>query len=105
MIAGLTSAELDFLERELVRPLREAGFSVWCFGSRARGNQRRFSDVDLLVTGAGDPGRIIGAVQERLVESSFPYMVDLVFEEDLAESYRDRVMRERVPVESALVRG
>lgn len=63
-----------------------------------------FSDVDLLVSpatsgsaaGARTARALIGAIRERLEESRFPYKVDLVYEPDLAEAYREAVTRERI---------
>lgn len=102
MISGLSATERRFLHDEVIQPLQRAGYRVWCFGSRARGDERRFSDVDLLVSGDGNPRRLVGAIEERLVDSNFPYKVDIVIESDLAEAYRDRVLRERTPLD---VRG
>jgi predicted nucleotidyltransferase len=104
MIAGLDAAEHAFIERQVVAPLRAAGHRVWCFGSRARGDASGFSDVDLLVSpatsgsaaGARTARALIGAIREQLEESRFPYKVDLVYEPDLAEAYREAVTRERI---------
>jgi len=98
VIHGLTDSEQQFLQREVVLPLTRAGFRVWCFGSRARGEQQRFSDVDLLVDGPGHSRAVIGEIEEKLVDSHFPYKVDIVAEADLASSYRESVRRERVPL-------
>jgi len=94
----LTEEERSFLEEIVAKPLARAGYRVWCFGSRARGEGARYADVDLLVEGPDKPRALIGEINERLVESNFPYKVDLVLEQDLAESYRENVMAERVPL-------
>jgi predicted nucleotidyltransferase len=96
MTLRLTDEELAFLQEVVVAPLAASGYRVWCFGSRARGEGARYADVDLLVTGTGKPRGLIGELSERLVESRFPYKVDLVLESDLAESYREGIMAERV---------
>lgn len=96
MSLRLTSAELEFLNTSVVAPLSELGYRVWCFGSRARGEGAQYADVDLLIEGPGRPRALISEINERLVESSFPYKVDLVLESDLAESYREGVLAERV---------
>lgn len=94
----LTEEERQFLTRTVAEPLAEAGYRVWCFGSRARGEGARYADVDLLVEGPDKPRALISEINERLVESNFPYKVDLVLEADLAESYRASVLAERVPL-------
>ena len=98
MTLRLSKAELEFLGANVVQPLAEAGYRVWCFGSRARGEGAPYADVDLLVEGKGRPRQLLGEIRERLIESNFPYKVDLVLEADLAESYREGVLAERVPL-------
>lgn len=98
MSIRLTDDERSFLEDTVAKPLARAGYRVWCFGSRARGEGARYADVDLLVEGPDKPRALIGEINERLIQSNFPYKVDLVLEQDLAESYRDSVMAERVPL-------
>lgn len=49
------------------------------FGSRARGGARRYSDLDLLLTGARPLSpREQGDLHEALDESDLPYRVDLI---------------------------
>lgn len=106
MIAGLSDTEQAFLGREVFTPLHRAGRRCWIFGSRARGDHQPFSDVDLLIDGPEASRALLGSLEERLVESNFPYKVDLVHLPDLAESYRERVLRERrAAVEPAHARG
>ncbi|KGE03042.1 hypothetical protein HRUBRA_02372 [Pseudohaliea rubra DSM 19751] len=52
----------------------------------------------MLIEGSGKPRQLVGEINEKLTESNFPYKVDLVLEADLAESYRDGVMREKIPL-------
>lgn len=70
---------------------------VWLFGSRARGDYKRYSDIDLLM----DPDHEITSsrlseIREALEESSLPFKVDLVRASELAEPYRNGVFRDRV---------
>ncbi|MCB1196921.1 MAG: nucleotidyltransferase domain-containing protein [Bdellovibrionota bacterium] len=91
---GLTEDQYHFIIDTVVRPLAEKGWAVWCFGSRAKGTQQKFSDLDLLVDG---PGEIyLGSIEEQLIESNFPYKVDLVTYKNLAESYQEDVNRSKV---------
>ncbi|WP_035518267.1 nucleotidyltransferase family protein [Pseudohaliea rubra] len=98
MTLRLSEAELAFLDANVVQPLHQAGYRVSCFGSRARGGGAPYADVDLLIEGSGKPRQLVGEINEKLTESNFPYKVDLVLEADLAESYRDGVMREKIPL-------
>lgn len=98
---GLTGNEFDFIVREIVQPLNEFGLKVYCFGSRARGDHQKFSDLDLLVEIKEDfafekVSSKIGQITETLVESNFPYKVDLVLSNRLASSYLENIDREKV---------
>lgn len=47
------------------------------YGSRAKGNFRPGSDIDLTLHGEGLDLRILGEIAARLDESPIPYQVDL----------------------------
>lgn len=47
------------------------------YGSRAKGNYRKGSDIDLTLTGDGLDHRILGEIAGRLDDSPIPYQVDL----------------------------
>jgi len=94
---GLTDSEYAFIIQRVVEPLEKLGARVWCFGSRARGDHRPTSDLDLLVDASQDLRGKLFEISEYLIESDFPYKVDLVEEKNLAKSYRAQIERERVP--------
>ena len=47
------------------------------YGSRAKGNYRKGSDIGLTLIGDGLDHRILGEIAGRLEESPIPYQVDL----------------------------
>lgn len=96
---GLEERHRKILDELLIAPLKKAGYSLWVFGSRARGDHQKFSDLDVLV--GGKPSQsLISQVRESLEESSLPIKVDLVLENELAESYRANVLRDRKEIKS-----
>ena len=96
---GLEERHWQAVQDLLVKPLHNAGCQVWVFGSRARGDHQKFSDLDVLV--AGKPGdTLLGQIREDLEESMLPIKVDIVLEHELADSYRASVERDRVPLAS-----
>lgn len=95
---GLSDEQLQFLNETVVRPLRDQGARVWIFGSRARGDHRPFSDIDLMVESDTDLFALVSRIQETLLESNFPFKVDLVQERDFAKSYRPGYLRDRIEV-------
>lgn len=94
---GLSEAQMDLVNELLVKPLARSGTRFWVFGSRARGDHRPFSDLDILFESNDPQAGLIGRVKEDLVESDLPFKVDLVDVKDLLEAYKPAALRERVP--------
>lgn len=93
---GLTPSEYDFIIQTVVEPLEKQGATVWCFGSRARGTHQKFSDLDLMVESEQNLSQLISELSDELVESHFPYKVDLVDLRKFAQSYLSHFYAERV---------
>ncbi len=96
---GLTQEEFAIVKRIAIDPLKEKGCAVWIFGSRARGDHRKFSDIDLLYStpkSTGLPSGMIFSIKDQLEESRLSYKVDLVNSEDLASSYKENVLKDRI---------
>ena len=82
--------------REFIREFfKGKPVKVYLFGSRARGSNRPYSDVDIAVDSEVDIRRDLLILRELLEESSFPYKVDLI---DLkgAPYLRETVEREGI---------
>lgn len=96
---GLTSDEYELLNNLAIDPLKKYGAKVWIFGSRARGDQRSFSDVDILfelpVETEFESGFLF-EIKDRLEESRLPYKVDLVQLQDVAVSYLPGILKDRI---------
>ncbi len=90
---GLSPADHSLL-LSILEPITRIS-KVWVFGSRARGDFKPFSDLDLLIDSeAARP--LLSAVREALQESGLPIQVDLVMERDLSQAYRAQVASERI---------
>ncbi len=101
---GLDEQEYEVLFKTLIQPLIDQGARVWVFGSRARGDYRPFSDVDILYELSSDqplPKGFLFELKDSMDNSNFPYKVDLVERKEVAKSYRDQVEQDKVRVESA----
>lgn len=51
---------------------------VRLFGSRAKGNYKQGSDIDLVLMDTGVSSKVMSDIAFEFEESSLPYMVDLV---------------------------
>ncbi len=94
----MSSEEFALLKELIINPLKKAGAQVWVFGSRARGDHKRTSDIDILYDFGQDltpPSGLIFSIKDDFDESRFPYTLDLVALKDLAASYREQVLNER----------
>ncbi|NUM89379.1 MAG: nucleotidyltransferase domain-containing protein [Bdellovibrionales bacterium] len=81
----------------LISPLKKRGARVFIFGSRAMGRHKKFSDVDLLYRESTViPLHEISRLLSGMEDSSFAYKIDLVRDQELAQSYRENVERAMV---------
>ncbi len=99
MIYGMTDKQYELLKELVINPLKENGAQVFIFGSRVKGAHHPHSDVDLLYK--LEPhlqlkSGFLSQLKEAIEESRFPFTVDLVDENNLAESYRENVQATRV---------
>ncbi len=92
---GLKDANWKIVDELLLTPLKRQGCKVYVFGSRANGKHRPFSDLDVLIEGKIPKG-LLAKIREELEESLLPITVDLVPFDELAENYKEQVLRERV---------
>jgi predicted nucleotidyltransferase len=96
---GLKSHQLQFLQ-QAIRDLLLQQFpttTVSVFGSRARGDHRSASDIDLLIEPTNEiPTLIISRLRAFFEESPFPFKVDIVLENEIAESYRKQIHLEKI---------
>lgn len=91
----------DLIKRreEIIRLASEHGArNIRVFGSVARGEERPDSDLDLLID--LEPGRSLMDHAALLLELQdlLGQEVDVVTEKGVRERYRDRVLKEAVPI-------
>jgi len=93
---GLTDKERSFLEISLFTPLKSIGAKVWIFGSRARGDHKKFSDIDILfqIDKKKLPNGFLSRLKENLENSNFSYKVDLVDFDEIAKNYRENILKD-----------
>ena len=87
------------LVRAILRQHLPQSAKVWAFGSRARGDNREASDLDLAI----DLGRALtlgemAALCAGFEESTLPYKVDLVDMRQIGAAFRDIVVACRIEI-------
>jgi len=97
---SLAGDDWRIIEKLVVEPLkRDLDSKIWVFGSRARGDSREFSDLDILYEPKKEiPKGYISKLRDSLEESRLSVKVDLVQISELADSYREQVFKERIPL-------
>lgn len=98
---GLTPTQYQLLQNLLIDPLQKNKAKVYVFGSRARGTQHPFSDIDILYEENPEypiEDDKISLIKEALEDSNLPFKVDLVNAKYLAASYRPSVEKDRIIV-------
>lgn len=94
---GLSESDFKILQDLVLDPLKKMNVDVYVFGSRATGKHHPFSDIDLLLAPKEKiPAIEFSRIKELIEESRFPIKVDFVLLDELAKSYREQVLRERI---------
>lgn len=93
---GLTEDQYNYLLKNVITPLRSKHCELYCYGSRARGDYNKFSDLDLMIESEQDQASTVALIKEKLTKSNFPYKVDLVQLKDFAESYLASYKKDKI---------
>ena len=88
---GMSESEYHFIMNTFVEPLKKEKLEVYFFGSCTRGENKKYSDLDIVLVNVGSRKTFVSELIEQIELSNFPYKIDVVFDEDLAESYRSNV--------------
>jgi predicted nucleotidyltransferase len=63
---------------------------LYLYGSRAKGNHRKYSDIDLLIIAVSYDRSSLSKID--FSDLDIPYKVDLVLEPDLFEEYKSEIV-------------
>jgi len=71
---------------------------IYLFGSRARGKNAEWSDIDLaLDAGSALPESVIGELNSIMEASNLPYKVDVLdFHHNISELMRQEILKDKV---------
>ena len=90
---GLSKEQIDFIKKILFTYIPNV--KAYVFGSRARGNYKRYSDLDVVLD-SHSPISIKTwlEIQEQFSESSLPIKVDLIEMNKLDPSFKAKIQDE-----------
>lgn len=94
----LSHAELAEVRAILTQNLT-SDVAVWVFGSRAGGQPKPWSDLDLLLDGSQPlPLSVLATLAEAFDESALPWKVDLVDGNTIAAPFRAIIDSHKLPL-------
>ncbi|MBI4656221.1 MAG: nucleotidyltransferase domain-containing protein [Elusimicrobia bacterium] len=78
------------------RILKGVRIRAWFFGSRANGNARRFSDIDIALDGRGKhvPDEVMNNLYEAIEESLIPFRVEIMDMSKLNKDIKNKIKHE-----------
>lgn len=72
---------------------------VWAFGSRVKGNVKKFSDLDLAIdNGAKISSELMAKIDFDLEQSNLPYKVDVVDWHAISDNFKSIIENDRVVI-------
>ena len=93
----IATKALEEVRRIVLNALGEGNARVYLFGSWARGEATRLSDIDVAIDShATLPRGTLARLRERLEDSHVPYHVDVIDLTRAAPEFRHRVLAEGV---------
>jgi predicted nucleotidyltransferase len=93
----IESEHLQIVENVLKKHL-SAQAKVWAFGSRVKGNVKKFSDLDLAIDAEGNPLslELLADINYEFEESDLPYKVDIVDWNTISQSFKNLITEDRI---------
>jgi predicted nucleotidyltransferase len=96
----MTSLTLEQADRDTVLAIlrrRILDRIVWAFGSRAGGNARKYSDLDLVIVGSEPiPNDIYDQLVEDFDDSELPIRVDLLDWNRIDDNFKPYILEHHV---------
>ena len=80
MTFGLEKRHLDFILQVLQKNIPQEDAKFYIFGSRAKGNYKEYSDIDIAVKLGKETlsADVLGKILIEFSDSTLPYEVDIV---------------------------
>ena len=99
-VHGMSEAELALVNSILTTWL--PGREVRLFGSRARGNFKPYSDLDLVIMGDTPvPLNTLGQLQDAFADADLPWRVDLVDWASTSTEFKAHMASHSIPLPAA----
>ncbi len=90
---GLEKRHIDFILKVLNKNISQKDAKFYIFGSRANGNYRQYSDIDIAVKLPKDrlSADILGKILTDFSDSTLPYEVDVIDLNSIDEKFKNLI--------------
>jgi predicted nucleotidyltransferase len=97
MATKLTSIILEKVKSLVIDYLKDEDATIILFGSRARGDFNKFSDIDigLIPYGHIDRNKII-LLKDSLENMNIPYTVEIIDLSKVSDAFRQQALKEKI---------
>ena len=97
-MVALNDSYIDIIKKICTQVFKHKKVSVMLFGSRARGDFRVSSDIDVAVLSDLSLKTEVCLLRELLEESTIPYEIDVVEFNDVVEELKGAISKEGIVV-------
>lgn len=86
-------------EFEIIKSIFKDTDGVFFFGSRVKGDHKKFSDLDVCIKRDKlVPDLELSLLREQFEESNLPYIVDIIDYQRVSEDFQKRVDETKIPI-------
>jgi predicted nucleotidyltransferase len=95
MTMAVSQKHIDIIKEILLKYLPK-GSQVWAFGSRVRGNAKKYSDLDLAIDYNGNelPLSVMAQISYDFEESDLPFKIDIVDWNTMSSQFKQNIQKE-----------
>ena len=88
---GLEKRHLEFVKHILTKYVHDGSAKFYIFGSRAKGNYRKYSDIDIAIESNNFTDEIKSKLEFEFENSTLPYEVDVINLNSITEKFKSLI--------------
>ena len=95
---GLSKEQINFILEILKKNIPDKKAKFYIFGSRAKGNYKKYSDIDIAIDLNGEkiPSAILAEILINFEDSTLPFEVDVVDINSIDEKFKSIIKDELI---------
>lgn len=95
---GLEKKYINFILKTINQNITCDNASFYIFGSRAKGNYKEYSDIDIAIDLNGEkiPADVLGKILINFEDSTLPYEVDIIDLNSIDENFKNLIQNSMI---------